>query len=931
MSELPIDEPVRSRYVIGIDLGTTNSALCFVDTHKKPWQVETFSISQWVDVGVQEQLETLPSFHYELTPEEATALEWRLPWEHKSNHRCVGAFARDAGQRHPGRRIASAKSWLSHDGVDRSADFLPWHGDSDVTRMSPVEASAHYLAHLGAAWNHAHPDEPLSQQDVVITLPASFDEVARELTVLAAKRSGLQRVYLIEEPQAAFYAWIDSQADRWHEQISAGQMILVCDIGGGTTDFTLIRVQPAGRASEQVQFHRVAVGKHLILGGDNLDLALAKRCEEKLLSEGIVDSLSADQWERLVQVSRGAKETMLSAQRPESYTVSLPAQGSRLIGGAIQVALSAEEADTVLIDGFFPWVRLTDHPSLGHSGFREFGLPYAADPAVTKHLASFLTSHRRSGLEIDDTTSDDRPAWLLFNGGVMAAPAIRKRIAESIGRWLKREDEADWQPKILASPRLDLAVAHGAAYYAMVRRGEGVKITANLGRSYYMQVSNDPPSAICLIPGSAQAGERFSASQYSLELHIGQPVQFPLWSSSTRLADRVGELIPINEGELSRLPPIYTALGSGKAKEAKTIQVMIESELSEIGTVGMWCVDRESGKRWQLDFDIRSTLETDRAAHEGLGESAGIVDEDTVAAFEATIAQTFADFSLDPGKLVTELQEQADLKRDAWPPSLLRKAWQMLIDRESGRRKSPAHEARWLNLLGYCLRPGYGVAVDDWRVSKTWKTVYGKLIFAKSQSRNESLVLWRRIAGGMSTGQQQQLAGPLVSALRDKNLRLETQESTETWRLLASLERLSASEKMQLGQLAIQELTRKKSEPLRPALWWALGRLGSRTPVYGPLNTTVPREQVEQWMAKLLTTGGNASAMSTTIVQLARYTGDRHRDLSIDIRSQAARHLESLNASPQAIELVMTGGSLTREQETAVFGESLPLGIRIAH
>lgn len=924
-------DSAKSRYVVGIDLGTTNSALCFVDTDQRPWRVETFRITQWVDVGVHEQRETLPSFHYQLTSDEAKAVAWQLPWQASPDDQSVGVFARDAGHRHPGRRIASAKSWLSHDGVDRSADFLPWHGDSDVARMSPVEASSKYLAHLRDAWDHAHPDQPLSQQDVVITLPASFDEVARELTVLAAKRAGLNRVYLIEEPQAAFYAWIDSQGDQWHQRISAGQMILVCDIGGGTTDFTLIRVQPAGADSGQVQFHRVAVGKHLILGGDNLDLALAKKCEEKLVRDGIVSSLSPDQWDRLVQVARTAKETMLSSERPEVYTLSLPSQGSKLIGGAIQVSLTAAEIDAVLVDGFFPVVTFAERPARIESGFREFGLPYAADPAVTKHLAAFLHEHRRSGLAEDDHASDDRPAWLLFNGGVMAAPALRERISQSIGLWLRLPTETSWRPEILASPRLDLAVAHGAAYYGMVRRGEGVKITANLGRSYYMQVDHDPPRAICLIPGSAQAGERFETDKYPLELQLGEPVQFPLWSSSTRLADRAGEMIVINEGEASRLPPIYTALTLGKRRENKTIRVKIQSELSEIGTVGMWCVDIDTDRRWQLDFDIRSTLETDRTAHEGAGEAAGIVDDDTVDRCRTVIEQVFVACKLDPTKLIQALQDACAMKREAWPPSLLRKMWQMLIDLENGRRHSPQHEARWLNLLGYCLRPGYGVAVDDWRVSKSWKTVYGKLVFAKAQSRNESLILWRRIAGGMSAGQQQQLAGPLFSALRDKGLRLENQELAETWRLIASLERLSINEKRQLAEAALHELSRKKSEPLRPALLWAVGRLGSRVPVYGPLNTTVGRQEVEQWVAKLLRFGFQDKAMMTALVQLARKTGDRYRDLSQETCEAVVQQLNVFEAPASYVDLVRHGGTLTSEQETAVFGETLPLGIRLAH
>ncbi len=748
-----------SRFVVGIDLGTTNCAVCFVDTLPPDWSVETFRIPQWVDLGQLEARETLPSFHYELTPSESTGVG--LPWERgEKSSSCVGVLARDAGQRHPGRRIASAKSWLSHDGVDRSADFLPWHGDADVPRMSPVTASSRYLAHLRSAWDHAHPGDPLDQQDVVITLPASFDEVARELTIQAAKQAGLRRVYLIEEPQAAFYAWIDRHRSDWSQLVHPGQLILVCDIGGGTTDLTLIRVRPAGDAGDQVQFHRVAVGRHLILGGDNMDLAVAKLAEKKIGDSG-ASELSASQWDRLIQAARSVKEAMLGEERPEAYTINLASEGSKLLAGAIQVELSAAEIDRALLDGFFPHAALADRPASGQSGFQEFGLPYAADPAVTRHLSEFLTEHRRSGLEEQDRDSADRPDLVLFNGGVMAAPAIRRRIIDSLTDWFQQPGES-WQPRVLSSPRLDLAVAHGAAYYAMVRRGQGIRIAANLGRSYYMQVQHDPPQAICLIPGNAEAGQRFRADDHPLRLQVGAPVQFPLWVSSTRLADRVGELVTIQRSEMSALPPICTALVRGRRREETQLHVFVESELSEIGTVGMYCVDADQGKRWKLEFDIRSTLETDRGAHEGTGEAAGIVDTDTVARCADAIASTFGDNpKIKPNQIVKKLQSLTETSRNGWPPSLLRELWQFLVDDEVGRRRSPQHEARWLNLAGFCLRPGYGVAVDDWRVQQTWRLLHGKLAFAASQSRTESMILWRRIAGGLTAGQQQQLAAPI--------------------------------------------------------------------------------------------------------------------------------------------------------------------------
>jgi hypothetical protein len=905
--------------------------MCFVDTLRPDWQVETFPIPQWIDFGQLEARETLPSFHYELTAAEATGAAAGLPWQSGSNATasCVGVLARDAGLRHPGRRIASAKSWLSHDGVDRSADFLPWHGDADVPRMSPVTASSRYLAHMRDAWDHAHPDQPLNQQDIVITLPASFDEVARELTIQAAKAAGLRRVYLIEEPQAAFYAWIDRHRHDWAELVHPGQLILVCDIGGGTTDLTLIRVRPAGDAGDQVQFHRVAVGRHLILGGDNMDLAVAKLAETKINQSGDRSELSSSQWDRLIQASRAVKEAMLQETRPETYTINLAAEGSSLLAGAIQVELSAEEIDRGLLDGFFPRVQLEDRPAGGQSGFQEFGLPYAADPAVTRHLSEFLSQHRRSGLEDNDADAADRPDLVLFNGGVMVAPAVRDRIVDSLTEWFNRDGES-WAPRVLSSPRLDLAVAQGAAYYAMVRRGQGIRIAANLGRSYYMQVQHDPPAAICLIPGNAEAGQQFRVDDHPLQLQVGAPVQFPLWVSSTRLADRVGELVTIERSEMSALPPICTALVRGRRREETQLHVFVESELSEIGTVGMYCVDADSGRRWKLEFDIRSTLETDRGAHEGSGEAAGIVDTDTVTACADAIAATFGETTaIKPNQIVKKLQAITETSRNSWPPSLLRELWQFLVDHEVGRRKSQQHEARWINLAGYCLRPGYGVAVDDWRVQQTWRLLHGKLAFAASQSRTESLILWRRIAGGLTAGQQQQLAAPLLATLLGKSGRLEPHEAGEIWRLIASLERLSVPDKIKLGETALQELPRKKNEKLRPALLWALGRLGSRQPAYGPLNTAIPSGQVKAWLESLVAIDPPESGLPLTIVQLARKTADRYRDLPEEIRASAADFLATKSAPEHLLTLLTEGGSLDRDEEAAVFGDSLPLGIRL--
>ena len=415
-------EQLPARYVVGIDLGTTNSAVAYVDTEAKSWQVEHFPIPQLVAPGEVEPRDTLPSFHYQPAEGEFAAEATQLPWpreDDEPNH-IVGVFARDHGAEVPGRLVASAKSWLCHTGVDRTAQLLPWHGAVDAERYSPIDISSSFLAHIRRSWDAAHPEHPLAQQDVVLTLPASFDEIARELTIEAAARAGLTRVVLIEEPQAAFYAWVYLHAGDWEQHVAAGQRILVCDIGGGTSDFTLIRVRSE---DGKLHFHRVAVGDHLILGGDNLDLTLAHHLEEQLAGEG--KKLAPKQFDVLVRRCQFVKEQVLGDAAPAKIPVSLPGSGSKLIGGALKTEVDSDDAKGLLLDGFFPQVALDDKPASRASGFQEFGLPYATDAAITRHLAAFLSAHKNEGRDANDTSHNEtsdavaaRPDLVLFNGGL---------------------------------------------------------------------------------------------------------------------------------------------------------------------------------------------------------------------------------------------------------------------------------------------------------------------------------------------------------------------------------------------------------------------------------------------------------------------------------------------------------------------------------
>jgi hypothetical protein len=947
-----------SRYVVGIDLGTTNSAMCYVDTSEEPWQVRVFDVPQLVAPGLVEARQTLPSFHYQPAAGEFSPQALKLPWSKDSPDHAVGFFARDHGTLVPRRLAVSAKSWLSHSGVDRTAPILPWHGAADVEKLSPVEVSGRYLAHLREAWDARFPAFPLAQQDVVLTLPASFDEIARELTVRAAARAGLAKVVLIEEPQAAFYAWIYKHSLDWQRIVAPGQKILVVDIGGGTSDFTLIRVR--GEPDGKVRFHRVAVGEHLILGGDNLDLALAHHLEQRLTAGGKLDPRP---WAVLVRTCRQVKETLLGHGAPERLTVNLPGSGSRLIGGGLHVEVTGDEVREVLVEGYFPRVPLDARPASRRSGFQEFGLPYAADPAVTRYLAAFLTAHRHVALdegpvqqeagraeaalpgrtEVHPAYDPARPDIVLFNGGVFESAVLQARLLEVIQSWFRGPGQEDWRPRVLDNDRLELAVARGAAYYGMVRRGQGVRIAAGLARTYYVGVESQPPAAVCLVPAGVEPGQSVDLTQRKVDLLISQPVEFPLYVSSTRLTDRPGELVALDREQMTPLPPIRTVLKTRKRGESEVIQVNLHARLTEIGTLDLWCSEVEGRGSWRLQFDVRSATETDVAAHETAAEAEGFVDESTWQQMREQILATFGPEGRQPPEgLVKRLSQLTGSNRRDWPTSLLRRIWETLMEVEAGRRRSQVHEARWLNLLGFSLRPGYGLAVDDWRVAETWRWVQGNLVHPTAMCRAEWWILWRRIAGGLATGQQQALADSLIAPIRALHRQLVTgkgrgadfspgsHEAAEVWRLLGSLELLPAGAKIELGNMLLDLLPKKRLEAVRPALTWALGRIGARQPVYGPLNTVTPLDTAAQWCRRLMDAAAGEEPMEHfALMELCRKTGDRYRDLPDKLRGKVLEWLVSNQAQDHFIELVERGGRLDREAQGIVFGEALPKGLRI--
>ncbi|HEY6033805.1 MAG TPA: Hsp70 family protein [Kofleriaceae bacterium] len=580
--------------VLGIDLGTTNSALATARDDQAP---VAQPIAQVVGPGEIAERPTLPSFLLLPSEQEVPPSHLQLPWSGPMRY-AVGAFARDRGAELPHRLVASAKSWLCNPAIDRTAQVLPFRGaqrelDEAMQggeRVSPVNASARYLAHLRAAWDDANPDEPADEQEVLVTVPASFDPVARELTVVAAREAGFDKVTLLEEPQAAFYAYLAARGDAWRKDLSPGDVVLVCDLGGGTTDFSLIEVRDdAGNLT----LERIAVGDHILLGGDNMDLALAA-----LAQRGIDKQLDAMQQRALVYAARSAKEALLSDQPPASVPISILARGSKLVGGTIKATLEREAAEALLVDGFFPKVEADAKAQRRRSvGLKELGLPYAHDPAITRHLAEFLGRFGRM------------PTAVLFNGGVMKAKKLQARIVELLRTWAGRD------VRVLAGADLDLAVALGAAYYGQARSGKGIRIRGGTARAYYIGIESAMPAipgfappvkALCVAPQGLEEGSTVELPDDELGVVVGETSTFRFFAAATRADDTAGALVDADAEGISELDPVEKLVEvEGDRKSGDLVPVRLEAHVTEVGTLELWCVARDGHGRWKLEYSVR--------------------------------------------------------------------------------------------------------------------------------------------------------------------------------------------------------------------------------------------------------------------------------------------------------------------------------------
>jgi len=876
---------------IGIDLGTTNSALAYIDEREAEDRdfppLHIFETPQLVGAGRVEPRRTLPSFLF---------LEEGQP---------VGLYAREQGAIVPTRLVHSAKSWLSNPDVDRTAKILPWDSQETGRVLSPVEVSSRFIAKFREEWDRIK-HVPLAGQDIVLTVPASFDEEARELTVMAARDAGLERLTLLEEPAAAFYSWIANNLAASRKKLFDGQIVLVCDVGGGTSDFSLIRVS---REGDLVNFTRTAVGKHLLLGGDNLDLTLAWLVESKL---GV--PLSIRQRSGLRRQCSAAKEKLLNDPSLKSVEITVLGTGSALIGKSLKTEILREEALELALEGFLPFTQRGEAPKdEKRSLFRELGLPYVSDPAVTRHLNAFLEP------------TGQVPDAILFNGGFFIPEILRERVAEVVGQWHGR------RPEILENSDLDLAVARGAAYYSYVRStGSGVLVRGGLPRTYYIGLGEPRDGrfpGVCLVPRGAEEGAALEIDNDALQLVANRPVSFRLYSSLTRTEDKLGDVMEFSVGDpdLHVHAPLNAVIRFGKRAEERLIPVKLGARLTEIGTLESWCESKIGDNRWRLQFELRKAAEQPAER-----KAAAVVNEQAVKASLELIGAVLSPATpspVTPEELPAKLEQTMGLGRNSWPLSAIRQMADAFMAVADGRKQSPAYEIRWLNLAGFCLRPGFGYPGDDFRIEQARKIYSGGLTFGNQvQCEIDWWIFWGRVAGGLNRNQQtdiyQRLSAFLLPRGNKKPQRINAALLREMWRTASSLEWLPIGTKTELGEALIK---RVKAGDFKESELWCLSRLAARKLFYGPINLVVPPATVTRWVEALL----RVPAAGDALAAMARRTEDPTRDLPAATHEAVKSKLRSM---PQADRLlaVLEGDAEDDRTLGRIFGEELPSGLVLA-
>ena len=912
---------VSESFVVGIDLGTTHCAVAAASLSHPA--VHQLNVPQLVAPGEVGSPALLPSFMYLPAPGELPEHERSLPWG--ADAPVVGELARRLGAKAPNRLVASAKSWVCHGGVNRRAPILPWSAPDEEPHVSPFDAQVAYLAHLREAWQQRYPEAKLPDQDVVVTVPASFDEGARELTTQAAAEAGLGEVRLLEEPQAAFYDFLGAHADDLGEQLGDARLILVVDVGGGTTDLTLLEVQAPDDAGGQPKIERIAVGGHLMLGGDNMDAALAVHA---LQSAGIERPNDATVWSALVQSARQAKETLLAADAPAEAVISYVGRGSRLIGNTKSIVIERDAARQVLLDGFVPVTGAAEAAQrASRAGLTTLGLPYTTDTAIGRHINAFLRRHvegaRQAGAEVTDGLP--RPDLLLFNGGVFNAPAIIDRLTTVLSGWY------DGEPiRLLEHTSLETAVARGAVRAGLARRGVGEVIGGGTARAYYIGVEGPDGArqAMCIAPRAMDEGASVSVPDRVYELVLDQPVVFPLYAFTGDRVDAPGVVVDVDpdDEDLDPLPAIETVLRrKGDAKPGGTVPVTLTATLTETGALELYLVTVElPPRRWRLDFALHVAVEPEPETEPGSSGNAKPAAEVEQAA--AIFAEAYA---TDAPKLVKGLRKQIEKglgPRGQWSAATCRALWQVCMDHAAQRSRSELHELNWLRLVGWCLRPGFGADGDDDRMQAMWDLRDAGLTKRSKANWAEWWILWRRIAAGLDAERQATLFADIQPWLwppPKPPAGPHAHGKIEMMQMLASLERLPEADKRVTGALLLERAKKIGS-------YWPLGRVGARTLFHGETDDVVSAAVAQEWLEQLLALDwANAEGAAFAAASMARLTADPARDIDDATREAVATQLRKAQVSASWVDMVVRPSDLSDADVRRMFGDSLPVGLRL--
>ena len=934
------------RFLVGIDLGTTNTvvAYCEITDNLEQSQVSLFEIDQLIGAGEVVRKPLLPSFRYHPAAGQVSPSDLTLPWQNEavpgdSNNIIIGEWARELGAKVEGRQVSSAKSWLSHQAVDRRSEILPWAGASDVEKVSPLTASASYLNHIRQAWNYRNPSNKLEDQDVVVTVPASFDETARKLTLEAAELAGLTNIVLLEEPQAVCYDWYARHQQTAAQELKALPLILVCDVGGGTTDLSLIeaRFTSENGNTDELALDRIGVGEHLMLGGDNLDLALAHLAETRFAQSSQNKKLNAASLTKLIQQTRAAKESLLSANAPEQVKITMLGSGSRLLGGTKSIDLSKQEVHQIALDGFFPISEFSELPDKRRSAVVEFGLPYVADPAVSKHVAEFLTQHQqvsRAALGLDET-QNAIPVALLLNGGVFNSELITERVTTLLENWRGGEIT------VLDNPHPDWSVALGAVAFGKARRGAQLKIGGGVARSYFLhlQEKNKLGKALCLLAKGTEEGQEIRLSGRRFSLTLGEPVRFNLLTSThdtlhNHTTVQNGMMVDVDPDLFQPLPPYISTLDSEgaelQANQKERVEVLLACQLTEVGTLKMECVSsQDDNKRWALEFEVRNqqTDQQEQNIHPRLEECKELVSRIYSANKKSAEGNEI--------KTLAKGLEKRLGPRDDWDFTTLRQLFDAFATGRKRRRRSEQHEKNWLRLAGFALRPGFGDATDGWRIEQVWSLYQQGIQFKNHQGWTDWWVFWRRIAGGLNQEQQETILTDIAKYLHPGAMKNPQSAKTaqemgyeSMVRLSASLEQLDVEDKVLLSTWFLSKAINHNQ--YQQAHWWALGRLASRTPLYGSQHNVVSREQAEQWLPKLLEQDWQKEPMvAFATVMICRKTGDRQFDISEDYRQQVLDKLKQSKVPDSWLELVAEVKELSASESKRIFGDALPHGLTL--